>query len=61
MNPWLRVVAAFALAIAAAPFLKVLPPLIVLLFFVGGIAGANLALMRRVKSERAEFRNDALV
>ena len=60
MNPWLRVVAAFALAIAAALFLKVLPPLIVLLFFVGGIAGVNLALKRRVKNERAEFRSDAL-
>jgi hypothetical protein len=28
MNPWLRVLAAFGLAIAAALFLKVLPPLI---------------------------------
>jgi hypothetical protein len=28
MNPWLRVLAAFGVAIAAAPFLKVLPPLI---------------------------------
>ena len=60
MNPWLRLVAVFALAIAAVLFLKVLPPLIVLLFFVGGIAGVNLALKRRVKSERAEFRSDGL-
>lgn len=60
MNPWLRVLVVFALAIAAALFLKVLPPIIVLVFFVGGIAWVNLGLKRRVKSERAEFRSDAL-
>lgn len=37
-----------------------LPPLIVLLFFVGGIAGVNLGLKRRVRSERAEFRSEAI-
>lgn len=60
MNPWLRVLTVFALAVAAVLFLKVLPPLIVLLFFVGGIVGVNLRLKRRVKSERGEFRTDVL-
>lgn len=60
MNPWLRVVAVFALAIAAALFLKILPSPIALLFLVGGITVVNLRLKRRVKNERAEFRNDAL-
>ena len=35
MTPWLRMLAAFGLAIAAARFLKVLPPLIVLVSFIG--------------------------
>lgn len=60
MNPWLRVGLVFGLAVAAALFLKVLPPVIVLVFFVGGIAAVNLGLKRRVKTERAEFRSDAL-
>jgi hypothetical protein len=60
MNPWLRVGLVFGLAIAAALFLKVLPPVIVLVFFIGGIAAVNLGLKRRVKSERAEFRSDAV-
>ena len=41
MNPWLRVLAVFGAAIAAALLLKVLPPLIILVFFVGGIAAVN--------------------
>ena len=60
MNPWLRVLAVFGAAIAAAMFLKVLPPLIVLVFFVGGVAAVNLGLKRRVKSERAEFRSETI-
>jgi hypothetical protein len=50
MNPWLRVLAAFGLAIAAALFRKVLPPLIVLVSFIGGIAAVNLGLRRKVRT-----------
>ena len=60
MNPWLRVLTVFGVAIAAALFLKVLPPLIVLVFFVGGIATINLTLQRRVKHERGAYRSETL-
>lgn len=60
MNPWLRVLAVFGVAIAAALFLKVLPPLLVLVFFVGGIAAVNLTLRRRVKNERGAHRRETL-
>ena len=60
MNPWLRVLAAFCLAISAALFLKVLPPLIVLVFLLGGIAAVNLGLRRKVKDERKGFASEAL-
>jgi hypothetical protein len=60
MTPWLRVLAAFGFAIAAALFLKVLPPLIVLVFFIGGIAAVNLGLRRKVKDEGKGFTSEAL-
>jgi hypothetical protein len=60
MTSWLRVLAAFGVAVAAALFLKVLPPLIVLVFFIGGIAAVNLGLRRKVKVERAGFASQAL-
>lgn len=60
MNPWLRVLAAFGVAIAAALFVKVLPPLIVLVLFIGGIAAVNRGLRRKVKDERAGFPSEAL-
>lgn len=60
MNPWVRLLAVFGVAIAAALFLKVLPPVIVLVFFVGGVAAGNLGLKRRVKTERAELRSGSL-
>jgi hypothetical protein len=60
MNPWLRVLVAFGVAIAAALFLKVLPPLIVLVFFIGGIAAVNLRLRRKVKDERAGFSSEVI-
>jgi len=60
MNPWLRVLAVFGVAIAAALFLKVLPPIIVLAFFVGGIAAVNLTLRRRVRNERDAYRRGTL-
>jgi hypothetical protein len=56
----LRVLAVFGLAIAAALFLKVLPPLIVLVFFIGGIAAVNLGLRRKVKDEGKGFASEAL-
>jgi hypothetical protein len=59
MNPWLRVLAVFGVAIAAALFLKVLPPLLVLVFFVGGIAAVNLTLRRRVKNSEARPPRDS--
>jgi hypothetical protein len=60
MNPWLRVLAVFGVAIAAALVLKLLPPLIVLVFFVGGIAAVNLTLRRRVRNERGSNRRETL-
>jgi hypothetical protein len=60
MNPWLRVLTVFGVAIAAALFLKILPPFIVLVFFVGGIAAVNLTLQRRVKNERGAHRSETL-
>ena len=59
-DPLLRVLAAFGLAIAAALFLKVLPPLIVLVFFIGGIAAVNLRLRRKVKDDRKGFASETL-
>lgn len=60
MNPWVRVLLAFALAVAAAVFLKLLPPVIVLFAFVGGIVAINLRLKGRVKRERATFRSEVV-
>jgi hypothetical protein len=60
MNPWVRILLAFLLAIAAAVFLRLLPPPIVLVAFVGGIAAINLRLKGRVKRERATFRSDVV-
>jgi len=60
MNPWLRILTVFGVAIAAALLLKVLPPFIVLVFFVGGIAAVNLTLQRRVKNERGACRSETL-
>jgi hypothetical protein len=60
MNPWMRVLLVFVLAIAAAVFLKLLPPVIVLLAFVGGITAINLRLKGRVKRERATFRSEVV-
>ena len=60
MNPWLRVLAVFGVAIAAALFLKVLPPVLVLVLFVGGIAAVNLTLRRRVRNERGAYRRETL-
>jgi len=60
MNPWMRVLVAFGVAVAAALFLKLLPPFIVLVAFIGGIAVVNLRLKGRVKKERATFRSEVV-
>jgi hypothetical protein len=53
MNPWLRMLAAFGVAIAAALFLKVLPPLIVLVFFIGGIRRSTPSTWERPTASAA--------
>ena len=58
MNPWVRVLLVFVLAVAAAVFLKLLPPAILLVAFVGAIVAINLRLTGRVKRERAAFRSE---
>ena len=52
VTPWVRVLGVFVLAVLAALLLKVLPPLVVLLLFVGGFTFANLTLRKQVRSER---------
>ena len=51
MNPWLRLLAFLGTVIAAALLLKVLPPIVVLVAFVGGFAYVNHALKTRAKTE----------
>jgi hypothetical protein len=58
MNPWVRVLMAFVIAVAAAMFLKLLPPVVVLLAFACAIAAINLRLRSRIKRERATFRTE---
>src|SRR5262245_43055509 len=58
MKPWVRVLLVFVLAVAATVFLKLLPPVVVLIAFVGGIAAINLRLKGEVKRERAAFRGE---
>jgi len=60
MKPWTRILVAFALAVAAALFLKLLPPLLVLVAFVGGITAMNLRLKGRVKREKATFKSEVV-
>jgi hypothetical protein len=60
MNPWVRVLLAFVLAVVAGVLLKLLPPVIVLVAFVGGIVAINLRLKGRVKHERATFRSEII-
>jgi hypothetical protein len=54
MHPWTRLLGVFVVAVAAALFLKVLPPVIVLVFFVGGVAAVNVILRSQVRRERRE-------
>lgn len=51
MNPWLRLIAVLVAAIAAALLLKVLPPIVVLVAFIGGVAAVNHVLKGRVVAE----------
>jgi hypothetical protein len=60
MNRWVRVLLTFVLAVAAAAFLKLLPPALVLVAFVGGITAINLRLKGRVKKERATMRSEVV-
>ena len=60
MNPWVRVLLVFVLAVLAAVFLKLLPPVLVLVAFVGGVTAINLRLKGRVKRERATFRSEVV-
>lgn len=57
MSAWLRILAIFAAAIVSALFLKVLPPVIVLVAFIAGFAAVNIMLKRRMRHEQAEVRS----
>ena len=59
MNAWLRLLAAAVAVVLAALLLKVLPPIIVLALFVGGVAYVNARLKpasRRLKPSVADAR-----
>jgi len=51
MTPWARLVALFVAVVLAAAFLKVLPPFVVLVLFVGGVAYVNWRLKSDAKRE----------
>ena len=51
MNPWLRMLAVLVAVIVAALLLKVLPPIFVLVAFVGGVAYVNHVLRASAKTE----------
>jgi len=51
VNPWLRLLAVLVAAIVAALLLKVLPPVVVLVAFIGGVAWVNHVLKTRAKAE----------
>ena len=51
VNPWMRLLAVLVAVIVAALLLKLLPPIVVLVAFVGGFAYVNHALKTRAKTE----------
>lgn len=51
MNPWLRLVFGAVGVVVAALLLKLLPPIVVLALFVGGLAYANARLKRSAKAK----------
>lgn len=51
VNPWVRVLGLFAALAAAALLLQALPPLVVLVLFVGGVVYVNHVLTARSKAE----------
>ena len=53
MHPWIRLLGLFAAIVVAALLLQVLPPLVVLALFVGGVGYANHALTRASKAQSA--------
>ena len=52
MNPWIRVVGAFAAIVVAAFFLKLLPPLLVLALLIGGFWYASSRLRTAERAAR---------
>jgi len=57
VNPWLRLLAVSVAVVVAALLLKVLPPIVVLVAFVGGFAYVNHVLKTKA---RTEARGDAV-
>lgn len=53
MTPWVRLLAFFLAVVLAVAFLKVLPPFVVLVLFVGGVAYVNWRLKSDAKKEAA--------
>jgi hypothetical protein len=53
MSAWLRLLGVFATVIVAAFLLKVLPPAVVALLFLGGLGYVYVTLRGRVRSDRA--------
>ena len=54
MAPWVRLLGLLVAVVAAALFLKVLPPVLVLALMVGGIVYANHVLTVKPKRERSK-------
>lgn len=60
MNPWVRLLGLLVAIVVAALFLKVLPPLVVLALFVGGVVYANHVLTVAPKRGRGPGTAEAL-
>ena len=54
MSPWARVIGVFVVTIAAVLLLRVLPPFVVLVIFVGGVTWLNLGLKSRSRRESVQ-------
>lgn len=60
MNPWLRLLVGAVGVVVAALLLKLLPPIVVLALFVGGITYANARLKRSAKTKPSAAEAQAL-
>jgi hypothetical protein len=60
VNPWLRLLGAFAALVLAVLLLKVIHPLVVLVLFVGGVAWVNQLLKTQVRREHQGADAEAL-